>query len=133
MKKWGLLNVEKICNVEGKIYLKRYRLIDTPYFHVFLHRIFLSDSDRDMHSHPWWFYSALLWGSYIEHTPQGNIVYKAGDVIYHKPSDWHYLELEPGMTVTSLVITGPKVQEWGFNTSKGFVHHKEYKDAGRRC
>lgn len=137
-KKWGLLRVEKICNAEGKVYLKRYRLVDTPWFHIFLHRIYLSDSDRDYHDHPWPFTSIMLWNRYFEHMPgpDGNDVvreYKAGDIIHHGPEELHYLEIVPGETCTTLVFTGKRVRTWGFQTLTEWIPYFNYKDVGRRC
>jgi len=132
-KNWSFFTIEKICNDKGQIYLKRYRLIETPYFKVYLHRILLSDSDRAMHCHPWDFTSIILYNGYIEHTPDNINVCKMGDIIRHKAEDLHRLELLPGQTCTSLVITGKKRRTWGFQTISKWIPFYEYKDAGRRC
>lgn len=132
-KQWAALRVEKICNERGETYLKRYRLIETPWFRIYLHRIYLSDNDRDFHDHPWSFVSFILQGGYIEHTPEGTHHFKSGAMITHAPEDLHWLEVPPGKTATTLVFTGPRKRTWGFQTLKGWIPYFSYKDVGHRC
>ena len=92
---------------------------------VYLHAIMRSDDDRALHDHPWWNVSILLVGGYIEHTPNGPIKRRAGDVVFRRPAALHRLELNNG-TAWSLFIRGPKVREWGFACPKGWVHWKTF-------
>src|SRR5262249_22689414 len=48
-------------------YMIRWRLIETPWFGVFFHRILRDDADRHLHDHPWPFVSVILRGGYFEH------------------------------------------------------------------
>lgn len=47
-------------------YLTRWRLIQTPWFGVFLHRFDGPDPRPTLHDHPWNFVSLVLRGGYIE-------------------------------------------------------------------
>lgn len=47
-------------------YLTRWRLVQTPWFGVYLHAIRLPDTDRHLHDHPWDFASVVLAGGYTE-------------------------------------------------------------------
>lgn len=107
---------------------------------VYLHQIGRSDDDRAMHDHPWDNTSYLLFGSYVEHTPAGSFVRKAGDVVQRRATDLHRLEVFEGEPpVVSLFITGPKVREWGFACPQGWVHWKDFcapgdsSKVGRGC
>lgn len=104
----------------------------------YLHDIRRSDDDRALHDHPWPNTSFLISGSYIEHTPEGTFVRKAGDVIMRPAHALHRLEVIPGERAISLFSTGPKEREWGFACPQGWVHWRDFTSAdgmlvGRGC
>lgn len=129
--KWRLWDRETICDPEtGEAYLDRIRIIETPYFNIFYHKILRSDWDRALHDHPWSFLSIILSGGYTEHTPDGQKFFPAGSVVKHRGSDLHRLELEKGKVARTLVLTGPKYKAWGFQAEDGWVHNEQYENAG---
>lgn len=103
-----LLTRRVIHNLEGSPYLIRWTLISTPWFRIFLHKILRSDDDRDLHDHPWPFWTFILWGRYTEHVPAHSppqwdscdrMITKSrkfgsGSLIRHKAEDSHRLDLE---------------------------------------
>lgn len=115
--------------------------VTNAYIHLFLR----SDDDRALHDHPWLFnLSILLAGSYLEHTPEGVFLRKAGQWKFRWGRAPHRVELltdpvtgEP-MPCWTLFITGPRVREWGFYCPQGWVHWKLFTsddgtDIGRGC
>src|SRR5487761_2675657 len=60
------LLVKEIVSKEGVVHFRRYRLLTTPWFNVYVHNILASDEDNDPHDHPWGFAALMLWGSYLE-------------------------------------------------------------------
>lgn len=50
----------------GQVYLRRLRVINTPWFGVFVHWINEADTGRHPHDHPWGFYSWVVRGGYWE-------------------------------------------------------------------
>lgn len=113
--------------VIGDDYLRRWWLIPrNENVNVYLHEIVKSDDDRAMHDHPWANTSFLILGSYIEHTPEGSFVRKAGDTIQRAADALHRLEVIPGERAISLFMTGPKVREWGFQCEHGWVHWQDF-------
>jgi hypothetical protein len=50
----------------SKVYLTRWRLISTPWFAIFVHRLDGPDPRATPHDHPWSFRSFVLRGGYIE-------------------------------------------------------------------
>lgn len=124
------------------VYLKRLRIIQTPWFAVYLHWIYLPDSDRDPHDHPWKFWSFILQGGYREFLWTSRYD-REDNLLYHEVNDWDQYSLhkmpiryahqivsvEPG-TVT-LIITGKRHRIWGFWTPEGWVPYNKYdKGAG---
>lgn len=142
---WSVLEVFDIpsrVNPE-RVYLKRLRILQTPYFGVYLHHINEPDTDRDPHDHPWPMWSFILRGGYREHVwmrPQDILGANAAlQTLLYRSHTWnrfslHYMPcgyahlikfLAPD-TVT-LVVVGRRSREWGFWTPEGFVEWKVYE------
>jgi len=95
---------------------------------VYLHILYQSDGDRDLHDHPWNFVSHIIYGEYIEHRSDGSKqMFFAGDTNEKEADTLHRLELPNGPVIT-MIECGPKIREWGFQTEEGWVHHKDYLD-----
>lgn len=105
-----------------------------------LHHILRSDNERHLHDHPWPFLSLILRGGYWEVLPEDqgrhpryDAVGKKrrwcapGHLVFHRARDRHRLELRPGETCWTLFIIGRKSQHWGFYTSSGKIHWREYE------
>lgn len=142
MQAWaeGLMASRPADFIIGDDYLRRWWVLPrNPYCNVYLHDIRKSDDDRALHDHPWSNTSTLIFGSYIEHTPDGTFVRKAGDVVERPAGAMHRLEVIPGERAISLFCTGPKVREWGFECEQGWVHWKDFTNpddssqVGRGC
>lgn len=106
-------------------YMRRW-LLRTPWKMFRLHHILRSDSDRHFHDHPMDFTSFILWGGYIEYTPN-NLprVCRPGDVVHRKAEDLHFLKLR-GRSAWTFLITGPYRRDWGFQTEDGWISAGEY-------
>lgn len=128
-----LFLVKEIKNSEGVIHFLRYRLISTPWFKLYLHKICRSDEDNHMHDHPWNFASLILSGSYLEkYFVAGNWgeeierVRKPGNMVRHHHTDVHKLSLSTPF-VWTLVFASGKVQPWGYQTQFGWIDHVSYR------
>lgn len=115
----------------GPGYLLRWHVIpENRWFNIYLHQFRRSDDDRALHDHPWWNIGLLLIGVYIEHTPKGRFMRRAGNIVCRKGTSKHRIELpiiNGGLTYAwSLFITGPHYREWGFWCNKRFVHNEEF-------
>ncbi len=102
-----------------------------------LHHILRSDNERDLHDHPFSFFTLLLTGSYLEILPDSGGV---GTVPVHRrrfslrfvPAERpHRLVLT--RPVWTLVLAGPRSRPWGFFvgglTRKHWVDHEAYDNA----
>lgn len=101
---------------------------------VRVHEILRSDRGRWPHNHPWSFVAVILKGGYREHRFDSNGEwissrwYRPGSILYRPAGSWHLLEVPPGKTATTLFITGPKRQSWGFHVAGRFVGWRDHKE-----
>lgn len=118
-------------------YMRRWYLIPrNRFFNIYLHEFCRSDSDKEMHTHPWLFNATIvLKGFYIEE----EVVYGG----FHRPTQmaswdrWFRLRgpwcahrvilpLTSQRTWT-LFITGPIVHMWGFiDPNFGWTDYKTF-------
>lgn len=126
--------------VIGDDYLKRWWVVPRNQFdNTYLHEILRSDDDRAFHDHPWNNSTLVLDGEYIEHTPTGSFVRKAGDYIQRPATTLHRLEIPDGGRAITLFTTGPKIREWGFDCPQGWRHWRDFtagehgETVGRGC
>ena len=140
--RWAFMKVFNIPDAiePDKTYLRRWRVIQTPWFAIYLHKIFLPDRDRPMHDHPFNFWSLILKGGYEERV--NRTVWQAelgweNMVItnswrawsWHKMSiiDCHNIDRLYESPTWSLVFVGRRQKDWGFVVpGEGWVQHKEY-------
>lgn len=127
-----LFLVREIRSREGVLHFERWRLLNLGLFAIYIHRIFRSDEDKHAHSHPWWFFSTILAGGYIEERGRHGTLMVRGRWTTMGTDEFHKLTLiKP---VTSFVITGPRITDWGYDTEIGYIESGEYrrlKQAGR--
>jgi hypothetical protein len=124
-----------IADPNGNPYLDRWFILRTDRlpFQIYLHHILRSDHDRDLHDHPWWFLTFILWGGYYEWQPSAiskfcqpiKYLRRPGSILYRRANHLHRLELtKPAWT---LVIRGRKSREWGFVSGCGkWIPWREY-------
>jgi hypothetical protein len=125
---------------EPKVYMQRWflwggRFKTTLGFSVRVHKIILSDQDRELHDHPWNFFSIILRRGYFEQTTHDECGVKTlakispGRVIYRKAEHRHRIVIL-GKPAWTLVFVGPKVRSWGFWSKAGvFTYWRKFLDA----
>lgn len=66
--RWAFWDWFEVPNYDNpaETYLRRLRIIQTPWFGVMLHFIYQADPRWTLHDHPWNFLSIVLRGMYIE-------------------------------------------------------------------
>jgi len=121
-RRWGLLSGIDI-GADGDPYLDRLRLIETPWFAVFLHHIHRPDKDPDPHDHPWWFASVVISGQYVDEFWPDK---RRPDISYHRHHGRgmpRFLNRKAAHLITAidgplwtLVVTGRShgSESWGF-------------------
>jgi hypothetical protein len=112
-------------------YMLRWHVVPrNRFFNVYFHHFRRSDDDRALHDHPWWNFSYLLDGEYVEVTiPAGGVHkrqrFEAGDFKFRYASYAHRVELTDGPCWT-LFVTGPRIRQWGFHCPNGWRHWKTF-------
>lgn len=102
----------------GENYLTRWRLIETPWFGVFVHRFDGPDSRPTLHDHPWSFVSILLRGGYVEQrrveTTRAVIRRHVRFVNVMRRDDAHFIETLDRTPSWSLLLVGKRRRTWGY-------------------
>jgi len=134
---------ECIPNPEtGEAYLRRWHLWrrakGVGWSNLYVHEYVGSDLDRALHDHPWASLSLMLTGVlkeiYVRRGKYETRVIQPGRLVYRPATFTHRLELVPSSRdiPRTLFLTGPKVRDWGFWTSRGWVHWRDYLGVGER-
>lgn len=127
--------VKEIKSRTGDLHFRRYRVIETSWFSIYLHYIAKSDEDIHPHSHPWNFWSLILNGGYTESVWEGKIFVEKPT--YTRKRGWlslrytnreHYHKLVLDKPTWTLVLCGRKSDFWGYATENGHMHHTFYRD-----
>lgn len=107
-------------------YLTRWRLIQTPWFGIYLHRFDGPDSRPTLHDHPWPFVSLVLRGGYVEHRrygPAGEVVHPTlyGENVVRirwinvkRATDVHWIDRLTRTPTWTLMLVGRRRREWGY-------------------
>jgi hypothetical protein len=122
----------------GLVYLARLRVLQTPWFGVYVHDIYEPDGDRHPHNHPWSFISIVLRGSYTERLHplptndlERSLLRSYGRWSAHRmgrTSAHRIVRCSPGLK--TLILVGPRKANWGFFTENGYVPWQTYE---KRC
>lgn len=134
--RWALWARMTIPCENGLIYLARLRVIQTPWFGIYVHDIYEPDADRDPHNHPWSFISIVLRGEYAEalHPDANDLdtkrlkVYKRWSAHRMNRTAAHrIIWAAPGLK--TLILVGPRRSNWGFFTDAGYQPWQQYEGA----
>jgi len=138
--RWAFWSRFNIPCLNGEQYLARLRILDTPWFGIYLHDIFEPDGDRDPHNHPWSFISVVLRGGYAEYVfpePEQDLdrfvekthrrfsVHRMGTKEAHR-----IVYAKPGLK--TLIIRAKRQGNWGFFKRDGYVPWQEYVEDRER-
>lgn len=122
--KWALWRWKHL-RFEGRLYLSRLHLIQTPLGSIFLHWIYEPDPNIHLHNHPVHFLSILFRGTYFE--VRGNSqVRRIKYFNYKNAHDFHKIISVYHEPIVTLVFASWKIQDWGFDTAAGFAVWTEY-------
>lgn len=154
----------RLRRADGAVYLDRWGFewpakSEEPYrrpiFGVFLHRMDAADPGIDLHDHPWWFGSLILWGGYTEEradlreAPVFALVEETYRDATPRPArgfkqdrrwlSWRTMRLDECHRIIdldrphvwTLVVHGPWRRGWGFYLPTGFMPWRMYDETVR--
>jgi hypothetical protein len=92
----------------------RYTILKTRWFNVYLHQLDAPNwHPVGCHDHPWWFFTLLLKGGYLEYNGKKLFHRRPGTILY-RPTGFHHDVTTPYGRSWSLILTGKKTKDWGF-------------------
>lgn len=136
--------VKVIKSKDGELHFTRYAIIETKWFAVYIHRIYLADEDKHLHNHPWaWTWAKVLKGFYTEEQVK-TITFKDGSLYAYTepelcgrsdalspskmtPGIYHKIKEILRGPVVSLFVTGRRLDGWGYLVEGKHVGFKEYR------
>lgn len=132
--RWGF-NERFVIGKPGNPMLERWRLLQTPWFGIYVHFIYREDLDPVCHDHPWAFWSWVLRGGYTELVQVDPRSTRWDDQYLHSHNRFslHSFPLANAHRIThvqpktvTLVLVGRKQRVWGFYIDDEWV---DYCDA----
>jgi hypothetical protein len=146
-KNWGFMEWADIPDRADPelVYLRRFRVFQTPYVALYVHWIMTPDTDRDPHDHPWNFFSFILRGGYTERLwetttwPAGRTESQRISYIrrwnrftlHRMPRHLAHKIISADTGLVTVILTGRRQGSWGFWTPGGFIDQKPYRAAER--
>lgn len=111
-------------------YLERLRIIQTPWWAVYLHRLGTPDSRPTLHDHPWSFLSIILWGGYFERrldtkTRKVRIKHRRFINIMRR-DDAHSIHTLDRTPTWTLLFVGKRRRTWGYLRPIPFSNRGEW-------
>ena len=103
----------------SQTYLSRLRIVQTPWFALYLHRMDGPDSRPTLHDHPWNIVSVVLRGGYVERrlNPKDMTVNERRRVRWvnvMRTHDAHAITTLLRVPTWTLLFVGPRVRTWGY-------------------
>lgn len=126
-----LFLVKEIKSKAGVLHFRRWRVIATPWFSVFVHNIYKADEDLHLHDHPWDYFNMILKGSYVEETAEGKHLMDVGCYSKRKAETFHKIHSVNEPT-TTLFIIGKRRRDWGYSVDGMWVQHEKYREMKNR-
>lgn len=157
-RRWAWFRRMVLRRADGIAYLDRLRIVQTPWFGLYLHRMDAPDPGVDLHDHPWPFVSLVLRGGYHEYR-----AYTRDAPLFADLATAHPKGCAPGATnhrrrwsirrmrldechsiyrldrppTWTLMLVGRRVRDWGFYVPSsawrgGFVREDYYDSLHRR-
>ena len=141
--------ISEVISADGRLYLLRWHLIPrNRFFNIYLHK-FIGSDKRVMHDHPWISLAYQLSGQLseiycrpiianreehatalllksVKWMSESRII-KKGQWTYRNSRFLHFIIPESNFECWTLFFTGPKIRDWGFITTQGWVAEKAYR------
>lgn len=118
--RWAFMERFEVPDYDGDgNYLTRLRIIQTPWFGVYLHRFDGPDPRPTLHDHPWNFVSLVLRGGYTERrlNPADMTVnerHRVGFLNVMRTHDAHAIVRLWRQPTWTLMFVGRRVRTWGY-------------------
>lgn len=124
-KNWAFMEKFIVPHYDDPVdYLVRWRVVQTPWFGIYLHKLGTSDPRDTLHNHPWPFVSVVLRGGYDEQIFDD---YDGGYSRRHRVrfinikrlKDWHWIETLHRTPTWTLMFVGRRQRVWQYLDREG--------------
>ena len=120
--------VKEIKSKKGVVHFRRWRIIELPWFSIYIHGIYKEDTDLHLHNHPWKIWTMILKGGYWEEREVGHRLRTFGHMAYANTKAFHKINKMYRNPTYTLAIVGKRTNnKWGYKTENGFVDHITYR------
>ena len=131
--RWALMERFVVPNLDEPTenYLTRWRLIETPWGSIYLHRMDGPDSRPTLHDHPWNFLSIVLRGGYVERrldpmTREVDEAHRVTTVNHMRTHDAHAIVSLLRVPSWTLVLVGARRRTWGYSELSAYGTDSEW-------
>lgn len=118
--RWAFMERFEVPDYDGDgNYLTRWRIVQTPWFALYLHRFDGPDPRSTLHDHPWNFLAVVLRGGYVERrlNPQTMTVNESHRVRWVnrvRTHDAHAIMRLLRVPTWTLLLVGRRQRTWGY-------------------
>ena len=114
--------VKEIKSKEGEVHFRRWAIIETKYFSVYIHEIFAEDRDLHLHNHPWHIFTLILSGVYLEQLEDKKFVTRSRfSMAFRTRKVFHKIHSLFGPKVKTLALCFGARRPWGYKLEDGTV------------
>ena len=128
--------VKEIKSKDGILHFKRWEILKTKWFNIYIHGIYKADEDLHLHNHPWDYKSFVLYGTFVEKERttdlDKDVKYRYnhlhfGSFIKRKANTFHKILRLESEAVYTLFITNKSYNKWGYDVDNKFVDFETYR------
>jgi hypothetical protein len=114
--RWAFMERFEIPDLDHpeRNYLTRLRIIQTPLFALYLHRMDGPDSRVTLHDHPWPFLSVILRGGYDELRNYDDDLVSVERLNVKSATDFHTIVRLHRVPTWTLMFVGRRRRVWGY-------------------
>lgn len=130
--RWALWDRFTVPNYDSDgNYLTRWRIIQTPFGGIYLHRLDGPDPRTTLHDHPWPFISFVVRGGYVERHLDPNTMQVTENRVVRRinrkhPFNAHAITRLLRTPTWTLLFVGRRVRTWGYMEPKWRLDDREY-------
>lgn len=121
--------VKVIRSRKGDLHFRRWALVESDPFSIYLHFVYRADEDIALHNHPWeWCWSMILYGGYYEKRATHEMMNSKMVTSIHsyrgirgplstlkmKPQHYHAIRGLYKKVSVSLFLAGKRTPSWGY-------------------
>lgn len=135
--RWAFMDRFEVPQYEGDgVYLTRWRIVQTPWGGLYLHRMEGPDPRATLHDHPWSFLSLILRGGYVERRldPMTMRVDEGHRVRWWnrmRATDAHSIRSLLRVPTWTLLLVGKRRRTWGYLEGPAWQHWEVQGNTGR--